>query len=498
VRQIELDYTSVQGPRNTCYRSCVGAGHAALGLRADYQQHLRIVRAECGFERLRFHGLFHEDLAVYRKQPDGSLDYNWQYLDALYDNIVDQGMAPFVELGFMPTVLASGDQTVFDWRANVTPPKSYDAWGELVEQTVRHWVDRYGRSRVGTWLFEVWNEPNHPAFFTGDIEAYFRLYESAALAIKRVCANCRVGGPAAAGCEWGPELIEFCHGKGVPIDFVTIHTYGVNGAIDELGVKQLFTCPEPGPIVDAVCQARSEVEASAMPDLPIHITEWGPTFGSRDPYNDNYACAAFILAKIKRTERVADTMSYWTFSDVFDESGPPPRPFHGGFGLLNLQGLRKPAFFAYRFLHQLGDEPLNCTDDDAWACRSDRGVQVLFWDHTRLDQGDTPNGEFYRRHLPSQLVGDATVTIRNLPAGDYDLAVHEVGYRHNDVQSDYLDMGSPTWLSREAVERLAERNSGAPSMLTKLHVGQNREQVTLPPVAVRENHIFFITLMRVS
>ncbi len=494
MRRIDVDYTDVRGKRSSFWRACIGSGQASLGLRADFQQHLSTVRAACGFERLRFHGLFHEDLAVYRRQPDGSLDYNWQYLDTVYDAILDRGMEPFVEFGFMPKELASGEKTVFDWKANVTPPKSYEAWGELVERTMRHWVDRYGKARVGAWLFEVWNEPNHPAFFTGDLAAYCRLYETAARAVKRVCGDCRVGGPAAAACEWVPQLIEFCHKSGAPIDLVTMHSYGVNGAIDEFGVKQLFACAEPGPIVDAVRQARNEIQASALPELPLHITEWGPTFGSRDPYNDHYVAAAFILSKLKRTEQLADSMAYWTFSDVFDESGPPPRPFHGGFGLLNLQGLPKPAFFAYRFLNQLGDEELRCTDEDAWACRSEHGVQVLLWNFTKLDQGKTPNRTFFCQDLPSRPVGEVAVNIANLPAGDYELAIHEVGYRCNDVQRDYLEMGGPTWLSRETVERLADRNRGAPSIVQRVRVGAGERTLALPNVNMRENHVFLISL----
>ena len=186
MRQIHIEHDVVKGAHRKGFRACVGSGRAALGLRADFQRHLKLVHGECGFQRIRLHGLFHDDMAIYRKAPDGSLDYNWMYADALHDMILDTGMKPFVELGFMPSALASGDQTVFDWRANVTPPASYDAWHELVHRTVKHFTERYGQSEVETWHFEVWNEPNHPAFFTGDMDAYFHLYEAAVRAIKSV------------------------------------------------------------------------------------------------------------------------------------------------------------------------------------------------------------------------------------------------------------------------------------------------------------------------
>ena len=281
----------------------------------------------------------------------------------------------------------------------------------------------------------------------------------------------------------------------MPLDFVTTHTYGVSGHIDEFGVKQLTMLEEPGPIIDPVRRIRAEIESSAMPTLPLHITEWGPTFSSRDPYNDIYQCAAYILSKLKGTEDLAESMSYWTFTDVFEETGPPPRPFHGGFGLVNVEGLRKPAFFAYQFLNKLGDEELACSDPDTWACRSDQGVQVLFWNHTRHDQ-DAPNRQFYGRDLPSRPAGEATIVISGLPAGTYEVAVHEIGYRRNDVHTDYRDLDSPAWLSRESCARLAERNSGKPSLKPELHVAEGRSRATLPPLEVRENHVFLVLLTR--
>lgn len=43
---------------------------------------------------------------------------------------------------------------------------------------------------------------------------------------------------------------------------------------------------------------------------------------------------------------VVDLMSYWTFSDIFEEAGWPTTniPFHNGFGLMNVFGVPKPGY----------------------------------------------------------------------------------------------------------------------------------------------------------
>ena len=124
-RVISADYQRVKGPRDRFPQLVVGAGRAAEGLRADWQRDLALVRRECGFEYVRFHGLLHDELGVYTEDRQGRPVYNFQYIDAVYDAILSAGMRPFVEFGFMPQKLASGEKTIFWWKGNITPPRDY-------------------------------------------------------------------------------------------------------------------------------------------------------------------------------------------------------------------------------------------------------------------------------------------------------------------------------------------------------------------------------------
>jgi xylan 1,4-beta-xylosidase len=176
---------------------CIGAGRGAEVLRKDFDDHLQTGRTECGFRYLRFHGIFHDEMDVYREDRQGRPIHNWQYIDAAYDLILEKGLKPFVEIGFMPKALASGEQTIFWWKGNVTPPKDYAKWSAFVTAFVEHLENRYGRDEIQSWFFEVWNEPNLNAFFKGaDMAEYFKLYDHTAKAIKAVCQDYKVGGPA--------------------------------------------------------------------------------------------------------------------------------------------------------------------------------------------------------------------------------------------------------------------------------------------------------------
>jgi len=492
-RLIVADFQSVKGTNSHFEAACVGAGRAAELLRKAAVDQLKDVHDNCGFKFVRFHGLFHDEMAVY-SEDKGRPAYNFQYVDLAYDAILDTGMKPLVELGFMPPAMASGSKTVFWWKANVTLPKDYEKWGGLIREFTAHLEQRYGRDEIKTWYFEVWNEPNYPAFFAGRQEDYFKLYDVTARAVKSVCADYRVGGPATSGNGWVPELIEHCRSNNVPLDFISTHTYGVHGALDKSGTTVLYLTAGDEVISSGVRQVHDQIAKSSLPGLPLIYTEWSASYSSRDPVHDSYISAVYILNSLKRSSGFAQGMSYWTFTDVFEEGGPPPSPFHGGFGLVNLQGLHKPAYYAYKFLHELGDEELQCNDASATVCRSGDGAQALVWNFTSLKQ-DAPDSVFFKRDLPARPLAPAILTLKNLPAGKYRLEVFGVGYRRNDVYADFMDLGSPASLTRQQVKTLAEKNSGAAlsSETVEVKAGEDFRST----LEMRENDAYLVTLKKV-
>ncbi len=367
-------------------------------------------------------------------------------------------------------------------------------WASLVHEFTAHLERRYGRPEIKSWYFEVWNEPNLSGFFAGKMEDYLALYDASARAVKSVCADYRVGGPATAGNAWVPQLIEHCHSNNVPLDFISTHTYGTHSTLDEFGRKNQFLIPGDDAISSAIRRTHDQLARSSRPSLPLLYTEWSTSPSSRDLVHDSYFSAAFIVNALKRSSGLAQAMSYWTFTDVFDEGGPAPTPFHGGFGLVNLQGLHKPSYYAYEFLHQLGNEELQCNDACATVCRSHNGVQALVRNFTSLNQ-DGSDYVFFKRDLPAKPLAPAMLTLTNLPGGKYQLEIFGTGYRRNDVYDDYLDLGSPTDLTREQVKMLAENDSGAPMTRETVEIKADEEfQRTLP---MRENDVYLVTLKRV-
>src|ERR1044072_2314400 len=220
--------TDAATPLTHFWEHTVGSDHAPVALRADWQTQLRRCRDELGFRYVRFHGLLSDDVGTLICHQEKHL-YSFFNADQIFDFLLSIGMKPFVELSFMPTALASGNKTVFNYEANVTPPKDYKQWAKLIERLVSHLVDRYGEKEVAQWFFEVWNEPNLKKFWTGSQRDYFKLYRHTVEAIKSVSPSLKVGGPATAKSEWIEEFVDFCERNDVACDFVSTHHYPNDG-----------------------------------------------------------------------------------------------------------------------------------------------------------------------------------------------------------------------------------------------------------------------------
>jgi xylan 1,4-beta-xylosidase len=490
-RRIDLDLAQANRPLDRFFDLSVGSDFPGTLRRDDSQAQLATAVGELGFRYIRFHAIFHDVLNTVRQQ-DGHVVYDWTGIDSLYDALLAKKIKPFVELGFTPQALATSANKIFYWQGNTSHPR-LDGWSDLVGAFTRHIEERYGRDEVRSWYFEVWNEPNLAGFWEGaDREAYFQLYDATARTVKAVDPELKVGGPATAGAAWVPQFLAHVKESGAPVDFVTVHTYGVvGGFLDEAGKEDTKLDPSPNAVIGDVRRVRGEIEASAFPGLPLYFSEWSTSYTPRDPVHDSYVSAPYILTKLKAAQGLAQGMSYWTYSDLFEEPGPPTAPFQGGFGLLNREGIRKPAYFAYRYLHALQGNEVPVQDGQAWAASDGKAVEAVLWDLQQPAQ-TTGNRTFYTKLQPARPVPAAKVTIRHLKPGHYRLVLRRTGYRANDAESAYIEMGQPAALTDAQLSRLTELTRDLPETEKQVTVGA-KGLFTLS-VPMRSNDVVLLTL----
>lgn len=437
-----------------------GSGHAVLALRANYLDDLKEVHDDVGMRYVRFHAILDDEVGIYGEDQQGKPEFNFSYMDQIYDGLLARGVRPYVEIGFMPYKLAAHDSIQAFWyKPNVSPPKDYAIWDEMIKAFAQHLVDRYGIDEVSKWYFEVWNEPNID-FWAGEPKqaTYFELYDHTARALKQVSERLRVGGPSTAAAHWVPEFLEHVDQDRVPIDFVSTHGYA-----DDT-VKDLFGTNEDIPMRDRVCRAvkmvHDQIHASASPNLPLMWSEWNvPSYGELNA-RDNWYVGPALASDISQCDGSVDMMSWWTFDDVFEEGGVVKDPFHGGFGLIAEERIRKPSFYDFSLLHELGDERLaNSADDVLVTRRKDGSLVIAAWNLVDMDKVNVGTPITVNLAFKDVAPG-ARVTIQR------------VDQTHGNPMTAYKAMGSPRYPTKAQVAELNRASTLPAPERTQFHDGR--------------------------
>ena len=465
--EIRIDARAEASPFPHFWEHMFGSGRAILSLRESYRNDLRAVKEVTGFRYVRFHAILHDEVGVYKEDEHGNPVYNFAYVDEIYDGLLKNGVRPVVEISFMPKKLAFNPDALhaFWYKQNVSPPKSWERWDGLMKAFARHLVEHYGADEVAQWYFEVWNEPNID--FWGGIpreKSYFDLYDHTARDLKSVSGRLRVGGPATAAAAWVDDFLKHAAEHHVPVDFVSTHGYA-----DDT-VEDLFGSNENIPMDDRVCRAvakvRKQIQTSALPRLPLLWTEWNVP-GMKEARDTSYVGPA-LANTVRECDGMVDEMSFWTFSDVFEEDGPIARPFEGHFGLRAQGGINKPSYYDFSLMHKLGDRLISNSGSNVLVTQREDGTLVIaLWN--LVDPDKTGAGKQFRLLFENVRPGAA-------------ISISRVDNDHGNTLRAYKAMGSPAYPTETQVQQLNAKTKLPPPSRTRLD--GNRLDLDLQPNAL--------------
>lgn len=461
---ISIDAQAQTTPFPHFWEEMFGSGRAILTLRESYREDLRAVKRITDLRYVRFHAILHDEVGVYNEDEHGDPVYNFSYVDQIYNGLLKNGVKPFVEISFMPKKLAFNpdDLHPFWYKQNVSPPKSMERWDDLMKHFAQHLVDRYGIDEVSQWYFEVWNEPNID--FWGGIprqRSYFDLYAHTARDLKSVSPKLRVGGPATAAIAWISDFLKFTSENHVPVDFVSTHAYADDTTLDLFGKTEDIPMDERE--YRALSKVHDEIKTSPEPNLPLFLTEWNVQ-GMKEA-RDTIFVGPALANTIRQCDGLVNMMSFWTFSDVFEEGGPIAKPFVGMFGLRAKGGINKPSFYAYELLHELGDKRIASDSSDVIVTTTqDGGLAIAVWNLVDPDQqGSSRTVTLDFRHESP----DARVTVQR------------VDETHGNVLPMYAKMGSPVDPTPAQVDQL-NRETALPAP-QEVHLTNGKLNLALTP-----------------
>jgi len=465
---ISIDAHAQDTPFPHFWEQMFGSGRANLTLRQSYRDDMHKVKQATGFEYVRFHAIFHDENGVYDEDAQGNPVYNWSYVDQIYDGLLAQGVRPFVEISFMPKKLASKlDYHAFWYKQITSPPKDYAKWDALITAFAKHLVERYGIDEVSKWYFEVWNEPNLD-FWTGHPEqpTYFELYDHTSRALKAVNAKLRVGGPATAQAGWVDVMIDHAVKNDVPLDFVSSHAYGNDPVKPVFGDDRTIA---PHQLVcEAVDKVHKQIQSSARPNMPLIWSEFNATYMNEPQITDSIYMGPWLADTIRQCNGKVDVMSYWTFSDVFEEQGVVKTPFYGGYGIIAEDGIPKPAFSAFSLLHTLGETSIATSEKDILVTKRKDGTLVLAaWNLME------PDAQGVEKTI--------TLDLKGVPARAH-AVIRRVDSEHGDTFAAWKKMGSPRFPTQQQIAALKKASEIGPAETQALRGGQLT--LILPPMGL--------------
>jgi len=447
-----------------------GSGHAILSLHQSYRRDLKAVKRVTEFQYVRFHGIFDRGVGLYSENKQGQPAYNFTNVNQIYDGLLANGVRPYVELSFMPQALASTpERQDFFYHPYISPPKNWNRWGDLIRAFAQHLVSRYGIDEVSQWYFEVWNEPNI-GFWAGQPKqaTYFHLYDVAARALKSVSLRLRVGGPATAQAAWVSAFIKHCADHHVPVDFVSTHVYGDDTAENVFGTHQKIARRDM--VAMAVRKVHDEVKSSPLPNLPIIFSEYNATYMNIRDITDSAFMGPWLAETVARCDGLVHLLSYWAFSDVFEEQGVVRTPFYGGYGLVATGHIPKAAYNDFALLHRLGRERLDQKNGPVIVTRrADDTLAVALWNYA--PPGNGGSARTYK------------LSFRGL-SGVHHAIIWTVDRHHGSPLATWQAMGKPNFPSPAQQQILRQAAQLPPPTIKTLAADNPTVTLTLQPHAL--------------
>lgn len=401
---VEVDVSQRGETLNHCWSKIGTCGTAVDLQRSEVRRHVLMAKEKLGIEYLRFHGIFCDQMMIFNRRTDGSVVYNWIYVDQIFDFLLRSGIRPFLEMSFTPSDIATGGSELFWYRANVSQPQ-LPLWADMVRALICHCLTRYGMEEVSRWYVEVWNEPDYQGvFFDGSMEDYFRLYECTVKSVKQACPGIRVGGPAITSVAyhltpWILGLVRHCHTNGIPLDFLSFHLYndrpnGYQGRSDSFFIKMDGNADLNFNLeTDMAIHYRQQLESEGLPVPDLMVTEWNLSAKQRFTIRDTAFMAPYVVQSALKASKQLKGFAFWVITDLIEEVKAPVEPFHGGLGMVNIHGIPKCSFHGLALLNRLGDTLLG--EGEGWiVTRRGEVIQILTWNMVKPDRLAQHNANF--------------------------------------------------------------------------------------------------------
>ncbi|MFD1176627.1 helix-turn-helix domain-containing protein [Paenibacillus puldeungensis] len=451
------------------WNKIINIGSAYTLLNQNIRDQIKEMQEEIELEYIRFEGLFNQEMDVVQKDRDG-LKFNWKFINNILDYIRDIELKPFICLSYMPLLFASKSSSFFNYQGNTSPPKEMSQWLSLVQSFMMNCINRYGRDTVSKWYFQIWTEfPVHDIHWSGTLEQFFELYKQTALLIKGISPSLKVG-PAAENFHTdehiSEKLLDFCQQNEVPIDFYSCNIYHNRVKFNEwldrsitspVDIKSIpFQYEDKNHTKNMLEKMHRILKTHYPKDIEFIVTRWNFSWDVTNLLHDTAFMATFIIENMLDPSAThAKAIGFLTASDILYEWDIKSTPFFGGTGLVNTEGIKKSAYYAFAFLSKLGGTVF-AKGKNYIMTKQGENIQILVYNHTypnqlfmKGQQADQQSYDIFEESNDLSL----NIHLQNI-YGTYKCKQYSLNRNHGSAYDEWIRMGEYVDLDYEETDYL--------------------------------------------
>ena len=455
-RQISIDKGQMTLYEKTWNR-CINAGALTDLLQARMQKDLCELKKELGISYIRIVNVFSRDTYIQKNTDSGH--YNFELVDHVLDFLLENGMRPFFELGDKPRrIILDVNELVF---LKEEPPvfRSLSDFRKVLTKFMDHLVNRYGSSEVDHWLFELGFNPKETDF---DFYGYLENYELASRIIKTAAPEAKVGAYLFLQLADRDEVNRWFESHRKP-DFISqiifpYQRYLMKGdSADKSYGKRIADIHF---FHNALKQLKDELYAFQLQDIPVVISEWNISLSDRDPYNDSCGKAAQMVMQMAECLSEIPMAAYLSATDLNSIYFDTNAEFFGGTGIVNKNGLKKPSFYALKFMNQMGSYLVQRGEGYLVTADGRNNYDILMYNakHFNYSFYSKREDEIPDEDLPGIFSDDNPLELRfvleDMPEGQYQIRTTILGIENGSIYSAWKKLGKEYTLTREDREYL--------------------------------------------
>jgi beta-xylosidase/AraC-like DNA-binding protein len=455
-----------QRQMNKVWKEVINLGFVTNLSDSDFQQQVLSVQHELNFHYSRIEGMFNSGIITHI--PNAS-QFNFSDVNKALDFLLSAHFIPFIELAPKPIKISTSTSNYLYLKKEIDLFSTPKDWEMLLQDFINNCINRYGIKEVEKWKFEYRAQHGIFEFTIEWLDQFLDCFATSFKVIKALLPGAQIGGPGYNLAADDKALVCILDGfrkTGITPDFISVYSFHREISVSPSGKHPCFTT-KPNYLSWRISLAKKELRKFGF-DCPVFITQWDFDNTSRNYLNDSVFKASFIVKNVLENMDAVSMMGYLMLSDLTANYADVSRILFGGNGLVAVNGLLKPSYYAYYFLSLLGEKLVEKGQGYIVTTNGKYDYQILLYHYCHpTDHYCLCGDSVLNKDNINDIFGDAekksiSIRLNGISPGKYRIKKLTLNSRYGSVLDQWNKLTDVYDLSPEEINHL--KNTSQPAM----------------------------------